>query len=143
NRNEHLTDPLAVGSILLHRSDLNLCATVIEESLWLFGEKALVQKKAMGNHATETKSFASSGIYILSSAEERMVINAGLVEKTSSNHSHAGLLGVTVSINGISCLVDFGTLSYMEKEERNLFRSTRAHNTVIIDEANQAEPRGP
>src|SRR6266849_5620441 len=40
NRTEHMTDPLAVGTLLYGREDLS-AARLTEESIWLFGQQAV------------------------------------------------------------------------------------------------------
>ncbi len=58
----------------------------------------------------------------------------------SYGHGHADALSVSVDINGKELLVDVGTFSYTgEPEWRSYFRSTPAHNTVCIDNLDQAQ----
>ena len=57
----------------------------------------------------------------------------------SFGHGHADALSLTVEINGQELLVDTGTYSYTGMAEwRNYFRSTRAHNTISVDDTDQA-----
>ncbi|MGN6180602.1 MAG: alginate lyase family protein [Mucilaginibacter sp.] len=59
-------------------------------------------------------------------------------------HGHADALSVILHINGNPFLVDPGTYTYHTEEDwRNYFVSTRAHNTVTIDGADQAQHAGP
>lgn len=58
-------------------------------------------------------------------------------------HGHADALSVTLNINGHSIFVDPGTYSYhVSKEWRDYFVSTMAHNTICIDNMNQAKHAG-
>jgi hypothetical protein len=58
-------------------------------------------------------------------------------------HGHADALSVTLNINGHSIFVDPGTYSYhVSKEWRDYFVSTLAHNTICIDNQNQAKHAG-
>ncbi len=55
------------------------------------------------------------------------------------NHGHADALSITLSKNGVPFFVDPGTYSYnVEPMFRKYFKGTRAHNTVNIDQQDQA-----
>ena len=59
-------------------------------------------------------------------------------------HGHADALSVEVRHDGVELLVDPGTYCYHgEPEWRSYFRSTRAHNTIEVDGADQAVEAGP
>lgn len=54
-------------------------------------------------------------------------------------HGHADALSVTLMVNGTAFLVDPGTYRYNGVPEwRRYFKSTRAHNTVTVDDMDQA-----
>jgi len=58
-------------------------------------------------------------------------------------HGHADALSVILSINGHCILTDPGTYSYhVSREWRDYFVSTIAHNTICIDNQNQAKHAG-
>ncbi|MFO7614448.1 MAG: alginate lyase family protein, partial [Bacteroidales bacterium] len=55
------------------------------------------------------------------------------------NHGHADALSITLSKNGRPMLVDPGTYRYNGVPQwRKYFKGTRAHNTVTIDDQDQA-----
>ena len=59
-------------------------------------------------------------------------------------HSHADALSVEVRHGAVDVLADPGTYCYHgEPEWRSYFRSTRAHNTVEVDGADQSVEGGP
>ena len=59
-------------------------------------------------------------------------------------HAHADALSVEVRYDGVDVLADPGTYCYHgEPSWRSYFRSTRAHNTVEIDDMNQSVESGP
>ena len=59
-------------------------------------------------------------------------------------HGHADALCVALSLDGNPILVDTGTYTYhTEKNWRKYFVSTIAHNTICIDNINQAQYIGP
>src|ERR1051325_7348961 len=56
-------------------------------------------------------------------------------------HGHADALSVVLSVGGQELLIDPGTGVYNGAPEwRNFFRSSRAHNTAIVDGREQSEP---
>jgi len=58
-------------------------------------------------------------------------------------HGHADALSVILSINGHCIFTDPGTFSYhVSREWRDYFVSTIAHNTICIDNQNQAKHAG-
>jgi hypothetical protein len=62
----------------------------------------------------------------------------------SGAHGHADLLSIQCAAFGEPYLVDPGTYCYTGHPEwRNLFRSTAAHSTVLVDGQEQAVPAGP
>jgi hypothetical protein len=148
NRAEHLSDPLAVGATMFQREDLKSAATLTEESIWLFGERAV---SFLGETAHDSRAelksaaFVAGGIYVMASSgesEQQMTIDAGPQGIGHSGHGHADALSVRLSLNGRRWLVDPGAFCYMG-DERNNFRGTSAHNTLLVNEVDQAIPEGP
>ena len=54
-------------------------------------------------------------------------------------HSHGDVLAFELTARGQRMIVDTGVFEYVVGERRDVSRSTRAHNTVEIDGADQAE----
>jgi hypothetical protein len=148
NRAEHLTDPLAVGAVIFQRDELKAAAKLTEESEWLFGEKAISVLEingASGPLEIKSASFPAGGIYVMASAgesEQLMVVDAGPQGIGHGGHGHADALSVRVSLSGRRWLVDSGAFCYTGNE-RNHFRGTSAHNTLLVDGVDQAVPEGP
>ncbi len=72
------------------------------------------------------------------------LIDAGPQGALRAGHGHADALNLTVSAGGRELLIDPGTCAYVGAgEERSRFRTTAAHNTVLVDSQNQSEPAGP
>lgn len=57
-------------------------------------------------------------------------------------HAHADLLSYELCVNHAPVIVDSGVYRYAAGPYRDFFRSTRAHNTVVVDGANQSEVWG-
>lgn len=147
NRCEHLTDPLALGAILYGRDDLKHRAVLTEEAVWLFGERAIsgLCRQNVSILEPQTAAFKAGGIYVMADSAPypvEMVIDAGPQGIGHSGHGHADALSIRLSINGQRFLTDPGTFCYM-CEDRDKFRGTGAHNTLRVDEVDQAVPEGP
>ncbi len=117
NRTEHMTDPLALGAIMCERDDLS-AAQLTEESIWLFGERAIARLASAKKKTRDlpcSVGFPESGIYILAgggtdnsgsaladaSADSRpcahaMMIDAGPQGEGRCGHGHADALSLRV-----------------------------------------------
>jgi uncharacterized heparinase superfamily protein len=98
---------------------------------------------------TGSRAFAHSGYYLLGDRfetpeEVRMVVDAGPLGYLSiAAHGHADALSLVLSVGGEEVLIDPGTYAYHTAPEwRRYFRSTRAHNTLLIDDLDQSEQSG-
>lgn len=94
--------------------------------------------------------FADAGHFVLANhrntpQEVFCLVDAGPVGYLSiAAHGHADALSFTLSVGGTPIIVDPGTYIYhAEPEWRDYFRSTRAHNTVLINGSNQSVSGGP
>jgi hypothetical protein len=149
NHAENMTDPLAIGAALFHDEDLRASATLTEEAIWLFGEQALPSATKHSKKHIEPKSqyFREGGLYIVGSSEpaaQQLVIDAGPQGTGRSGHGHADALSVKLAFGGRRWLVDPGACCYIGPgNDRNTFRGTRAHNTLVVDGVDQAQPEGP
>ena len=147
NRAEHMEDPLAIGAALFPDESLRASATLTEEAIWLFGEPALAATTRQPNSHSKSESqfFPAGGLYLAGSSDpfaQQMVIDAGPQGAGRSGHGHADALSVKLALCGHRWLVDAGTYCYVGPE-RNIFRGTRAHNTLAVDRVDQATPDGP
>src|SRR5690606_3552585 len=57
-------------------------------------------------------------------------------------HAHADTLSFELSVGGERVFVDSGTSTYQAGQVRDFQRSTRAHNTVVIDGLNSSDVWG-
>ena len=76
--------------------------------------------------------------------ETKLIVDAGPLGFLSiAAHGHADCLSLLLSVSGKELLVDPGTYCYhTEREWRDYFRSTAAHNTVRVDGVDQSQIAG-
>jgi Heparinase II/III-like protein/Heparinase II/III N-terminus len=148
NRAEDLLDPLATGAVIFGRPDFKYAAGGLrEETIWLLGPDGVDKFERLCGPATAIHSTAlpSAGIYKLASAGpsvQQMVVDAGPLGNGSGGHGHADLLSLVFMAEGREWLTDPGTFEYVGLE-RDLWRGTRAHNTLQVDGVSQADPVRP
>jgi hypothetical protein len=150
NKTEHMLDPLATGAILFGRSDLKaLSGGLCEETLWLLGRAGARRFDEIRNvpPAMESKALPGGGLYVMAASDpvpQQLILDAGPQGSLSAGHGHADALSVQLLAGGRALLTDPGTFEYVgEGPERNHFRSTAAHNTLVVDGLDQSEPAGP
>ena len=87
----------------------------------------------------------ASGYFVSRSERgDHLVIDAGPHGYLNGGHAHADALSVTLSVRGQPLLIDPGTACYTSDPElRDRFRSTRYHNTLMVDDRPQSLAAGP
>lgn len=145
---------LATGAVIFERDDFMERAGILDDKTrWLLGDDAATRHANKATKARRIKprrrSFPTGGYYILGKdlgkgTEIRMVVDAGpLGYQSIAAHGHADALSVTLSVQGNEILVDPGTYAYhTQRRWREYFRGTRAHNTVVVDGADQSVSGG-
>jgi uncharacterized heparinase superfamily protein len=85
-------------------------------------------------------SFPVTGYHVWRRGGDALVVDAGPIGPDYlSTHAHGDLFSYEWSLDGARVVVDGGTSTYEAGEERRWVRSTRAHNTVEVDGADQCE----
>jgi len=149
NRDEHLLDPLATGAVLFGRGDFKaLCRSLREETIWLLGELGVAEWDRLESKPVPISSAAleSSGIFLLAApaSGSQLVLKSGPAIAQSGGHSHADAMSVCLQSCGHTLLIDPGAYVYVgDGGERNLYRGTGMHNTLMVDGQDQVEPAGP
>jgi hypothetical protein len=150
NQQAHLLDPLAIGAVMFGRGDFKRVAGgPREELLWLLGESGIAEFERLPPTppASSSNFFEASGLYVMSdnSLGRQLVIDAGPQGADTAGHGHADALSITANLDGIPLLIDSGTFEYVGPNdfERDRFRGTKAHNTLLVDGQDQAQPKGP
>jgi hypothetical protein len=138
-------DTLAAAAVLFARADLGAVAGDAAGAFWLTGG-AEVPGAGVPAHGGAWR-LADAGLAVARTGyggdEEIAVFRAGPTRFRPDvllSHAHADALSVLLRVAGEDVLADPGTYLYSESEGwRALFRGTRAHGTVTVDGADQAD----
>jgi hypothetical protein len=141
---------LAAGAALFNRPDYKFVAGQFdEEALWLLGASGLAVWQQLEARPPKQagRAFPNAGQYVIrdswrpdSDAAFFRCGPFGLGTEGPCSHAHCDLLSMQLWVAGRPLLVDSGTYTY-HGPCRDQFRLTAAHNTVMVDGAEQAEPR--
>ena len=95
--------------------------------------------KTLGNTEKSSKSFPESGFYIMRDKDFYLITGRNkCCYGKGGSHVHNDILSFELSMLGNNFIIDPGTYVYTSDfKARNRFRSTRAHNTVMIDNQEQ------
>ena len=130
---------LATGGEFLGRDDLRAAgAACPEEAVWLTGRWRPEGPRA-GTPVPGSRAFPETGIALMRHAGLYLLIACGAVgTRGIGNHKHNDVLSFELHADGEDLIVDPGSYLYTpEPAWRNRFRSTAAHNTVMVDGAEQ------
>ena len=111
------------------------------EAFLMLGEPAPVFDVLPATSAKWTTAFPDGGYYIMGDPVrgDWAMLRCGPVGiPDNGGHAHCDSLAIELAMNRVPLLVDRGTGVYTPSPQvRNRFRSTRMHNTVRVDEAEQ------
>lgn len=150
--NPHDVRPwLAIGAAVFNDPELKAWAGhYCEAGHWLLGPEGQASFEALTalpeDRRLAARAFPESGYYFLqcgrSDKPDRIsvVFDCGpLGFKSLAAHGHADALSFTLRAFGVDVLVDPGTFDYFTYPHwRDYFRSTHAHNTVVVDDVDQS-----
>lgn len=147
---------LCIGAIRFGRADFRMWAGSYHESAcWLFGSVGRARFNSLPglpqSELLRSWGFEDSGYYLLQSGNHgapnriSVLFDCGeLGQGSIAAHGHADALNFTLRAFGLDVLVDPGTYDYFSFPAwRNYFRSTRAHNCLVVDDADQSAMLGP
>lgn len=143
---------LATGAVLFRRGDFKVKAGAFDDkSRWLLGDAAELTFRELPAAPQEMprRDFPHGGYAILGDhfgtpEEIRIVADAGPLGYLSiAAHGHADALAFTLSVAGQEMLIDPGTYAYhTQRQWRDYFKGTSAHNTVRVDGIDQSVSGG-
>ncbi len=111
-----------------------------EETLWLLGADACKQFQKVKPKIPESKAFRDGGFFVIRDRGVYLFIDCGVLGiGKRGGHGHNDVLSFELNYNGRDFVVDSGTYCYSRSYKwRNYFRSTRAHNTIVVDNEEMA-----
>jgi hypothetical protein len=106
---------------------------------WLLGTDAGARLERPPR-AAASQAFTDGGAFVMATPEDHVFIDCGPVGLSGrGGHGHNDCLSFEAFLAGVPLIADPGSYVYTASFEwRNLFRSTAAHNTPRIDDAEQA-----
>ena len=129
-----------IGAIALPNCDDCLAASLVNLPI-----RNTVERSAL----PVSLALPDAGLYVLAQnrgqpQEIFCLADAGKLGFLSlAAHGHADALSFTLNIGGVPIIVDPGTHTYhADAHWRNYFRSTKAHNTIAIDDLDQSRAGG-
>lgn len=147
---------LCIGAVVFDRPDFARAAkTFREPARWLLRQEERRRFAVLLDRSPEpvlrSRAFTESGYYLLQTGEPgstaaiSVLFDCGeLGLGAIAAHGHADALSITLRAFGRDILVDPGTFDYFTFPAlRNYFRSTRAHNCLVVDDQDQSVMHGP
>jgi hypothetical protein len=116
-----------------------------EEEYWILGTRPPSRPVRGGPAPWPSRVLADSGYFVSRGADgSHLIFDAGPHGFLNGGHAHSDALSVVLRVAGEPVLVDPGTGAYtIDPATRNLFRSSRMHNTLRLDGRDHAVPAGP
>jgi hypothetical protein len=144
---------LAIGAVLFEREDFAQAAgDQWEEAIWLLEWDAVEFKQSVENRnlpppKLRSCGFEDAGVYIMQDSDLYVAVEAGPVgQNGKGGHSHNDTLSFEFYGKGQLWFLDPGMPVYTaDYKKRNDFRSTKLHNTIMVDgmEQNHLDPHTP
>jgi glycosyltransferase involved in cell wall biosynthesis len=139
---------LSTGAVLFGRGDYKFAAgKAAEETLWLLGPTAVrnFAEVRMQEPASQSRQFPDGGYFVMRdgwhSRANYLLFDSGPHGADNCGHAHADALAIQVAAMGRPMLVDPGTFTYTgSAAQRNLFRSSSAHNALLVDGESSSLP---
>ncbi len=135
---------LGAAAALLH--DVRLAvAPPSEEVYWMLGRAPSTELSTTAETEWPSRLLPSTGYFVSRTGNgDHLVFDAGPHGFLNGGHAHSDALSIVLTVAGEHVLIDPGTATYtMDPAARDRFRSTRMHNTVVIDGRDHVTPRGP
>ena len=129
---------LALGATLFGRGDFKAAAEECSEDVyWLLGRAGVeaFDQVAAPESPAGSRAFEKGGLYVIRGGNGYALVRAGTTpHHAPAAHAHNDALAVELWLDRKPVFVDRGTLCYAsDVVERNRWRSTAAHNTVMVD----------
>ena len=108
-----------------------------------YAERVIGYKLPQRSTSLSITALSASGYYVCRKASDMIVIDCGPIGPDyQPGHAHCDTLSYELVMDGRRVVVDSGVFDYEPSQERAYARSTRAHNTVVVDGEEQSEVWG-
>jgi hypothetical protein len=108
-----------------------------EEAFWVFGKegKNIYDSMEEDQAPLDSREFRDAGWYILRDEADYCFVSCGPNgQNGEGGHAHNDKLSFELMLNGKDVIIDPGTFAYTSyPDERNKFRSTAYHNTIVVN----------
>ena len=150
--NNQVQSLLATAAVLFDRGDFKTKAKDFDEmSFWLLGRGGIEKFELLSDAAGRSNQpvrFDKGGYYIFEATQPvpfKLIFDSGPLGFGSiAAHGHADALSIVLYVDGREFFIDPGTYTFVAKDTlRDYFRSTAAHNTLVVDGLDQSEMAGP
>lgn len=143
-RNRFCRATLATCANLFPNLGFEFCPKdVREQAAWWIGPGVRLSAERKATRAGHS-AFQDAGTVALLAGEIQVLFDAGPLGWGGAGHSHADTLNLLIRRGDEALLDDPGTFTYTtDPAARDWFRGTAAHNTIRIDNRDQADPVMP
>jgi uncharacterized heparinase superfamily protein len=129
---------LSVGAVLFERADFkDASGKFYQDALWLFGAEGFEKYQTLKSEKRMlgSRAFREGGFYIMRGDDVHVTIDAGDIGMGGlGGHGHNDTLSFEYWVRGSPLIVDSGTYAYTsDAATRQELRSTKSHNTVMVD----------
>jgi uncharacterized heparinase superfamily protein len=126
---------------LFNDSALGIAPTPYQISA--YAERVIKYNVPAQSNRLMVRAYPSSGYYVWRQDDDMIIVDCGPIgAEYNPAHAHCDVLTYELAIDGRRVIVDSGVYDYEPSEERAYARSTKAHNTVMIDGEEQSEVWG-
>lgn len=131
----------ALGAALLSEPALKLAGSELpDEAAWLLGKAGATRFERLPARAQPGSGQVQGGWCVLRGGGAVVTASVGRNgQQGVGGHSHNDKLSFELHLDGVPLIVDPGTGTYgRDPAQRNAFRATAAHNTLVVDGREQA-----
>jgi len=145
---ENFSSLIGLLMIMFNEEKLKSKSAFDDKVFWIYGPGARKKYNSCkaGKEDYKSSIYEVGGYAFLRNPKNKseMVFDFGPMGYLSiAAHGHADILSITFSAGGVDFLVDPGTyLAHSGGKWRDYFKSTHAHNTIVVDDNNQAKSLG-
>ncbi len=136
---------IALGAVLF--GDGRLKSVPLPPSVcWLLGARGLARWQGLESAPLPVGAhFKEGGVAVVKSPKNYLFFDMGEVgQRGLGGHGHNDLLSFELFLEGAPLVVDPGSYMYTgDRAARDLFRSSRSHNGLVVDAAEIAPFQGP